>query len=772
LAHAADTKSVDRGARRLKLVTLTATAVAAPSAIAGVAIQSVLWTNVGWTAAALGAATALACAARRTSDPDPGAWRLLVWAAIAWFAGQCCWDLWTLGLPLHAPADAGWLAFAVLGAIGLARVASFATERRRLLAESIPVVAATGALIAALLHDDIVASSLGAVDRWTALAYPITYAAVPVVVAQVLLAGRIRIDRRPDLILICLGVVIQAVGFTLWAPKLLNQTYVVGGLLDAAWTFGLLLIAAGALLHGALRTPVLEAERERSFATVLPGVMFVALVMCLLVGSLSGWALGPLVILEGGALAVGALIGIRIAALSRDQGRLLESERKTRTALQQAADELTHIALHDPLTKLPNRSLFIDRTTHALAGARRNGTWTAVLVLDVDDFKRVNDVFGHSTGDELLCDLAMRLSTVVRPGDTVARFGGDEFTVLCPGLVNERHAVRVARRITQSLEKPFAIAGRELHASASLGIAFSAAGDGDAEALVRDSDTAMYRAKERGRGGYEVFDEAVRERVITRLRTEDALRHALERGELRLAYQPFVSLIDKRVLGFEALLRWDSPELGAIGPAEFIPIAEQSGLMGQIGAWVLDEACGEMAELRRQHPGLDLEVAVNLSARQVLDPALPRVVRKALRDHDLPAGALALEITESDLIEDGESVMESLTELRALGVRLMLDDFGTGFSSLGYLKRFPVDALKIDRSFVDGLGVDPGDRAIVAAIIAVAEALELGVIAEGVESDAQADELIQLGCSVAQGFRYAQPTFEPASLLAGNAVLA
>jgi EAL domain-containing protein (putative c-di-GMP-specific phosphodiesterase class I) len=282
----------------------------------------------------------------------------------------------------------------------------------------------------------------------------------------------------------------------------------------------------------------------------------------------------------------------------------------------------------------------------------------------------------------------------------------------------------------------------------------------------------MYRAKERGRGGYELFDEAVRERVIARLRTEDALRHALERGELRLAYQPLVHLIDKRVLGFEALLRWESPELGVIGPAEFIPIAEHIGLIGQIGAWVVDEACGQLADLRRQHPGLDLEMAVNLSARQVLDPALPRVVRKALRDHDLPACTLALEITESDLIEDGESVMKSLTELRALGVRLMLDDFGTGFSSLGYLKRFPVDALKIDRSFVDGLGVDPGDRAIVAAIVAVAQALDLGVIAEGVESDAQADELIALGCSVAQGFRYAQPTFDPAALLVGDAVLA
>jgi EAL domain-containing protein (putative c-di-GMP-specific phosphodiesterase class I) len=242
---------------------------------------------------------------------------------------------------------------------------------------------------------------------------------------------------------------------------------------------------------------------------------------------------------------------------------------------------------------------------------------------------------------------------------------------------------------------------------------------------------------------------------------------------VRLAYQPLVSLIDgDRVLGFEALLRWASPELGDIPPSEFIPIAEQSGQMGELGEWVLDEACRTLAELRRCRPELDLEMAVNLSARQVLDPVLPRVVRKALREHGIPAQALALEITESDLIEDGGSVMESLAELRSLGVRLMLDDFGTGFSSLSYLKRFPVDALKVDRSFVDGLGRDGGDRAIVAAIVAVAHALQLDVIAEGVESAEQATELLELGCTIAQGFLYAQPTFEPALLLGRDALTA
>src|SRR4051794_35839191 len=462
----------------------------------------------------------------------------------------------------------------------------------------------------------------------------------------------------------------------------------------------------------------------------------------------------------------GVLIGARVAALSRRQRELLESERETRNALERAADELSQVALHDPLTKLPNRSLFLDRTTHALAAARRTGTWTAVLFLDLDDFKRVNDVFGHSTGDALLRDIAIRISCVVRPSDTVSRFGGDEFTILCQGLATEEDAVQVAQRVIAELERPFLIGGRELHAAASVGIAFSPAGGGDSEALVRDADTAMYRAKEHGRGGYEVFDEAVRARVMARLQIETALRHALDAGELALAYQPFVSLEEQRVLGFEALLRWQSPQLGAVAPADFIPVAEQSGLMQRIGAWVLDDACGKIRELRLLRPELDLFVTVNLSARQVRDPQLPRIVAQALDQHGLPASALALEFTEADMLDNAPGVRESLDALRSLGVRLMLDDFGTGFSSLGYLKRFPIDTLKIDRSFVAGLGLDDGDRAIVAAIMGVAKALQLEVIAEGVETAEQAAELTALGCVVAQGFRYAEPSFEPAAMVA------
>ena len=741
--------------------------VSIAAATAGVVLTSALWTDVAWTCAALGATTAVWRAAQRTGADDRSGWRLLAHAATAWLVGQLLWNLWSLGLPVHVAADAAWFAFVPLSAVGLTRVASIQTRGRELFYETVPVIAATGALIIALLFNDVVTSSLGQVERWISLGYPVMYAVVPVMTVQVLLADRVRVSRRPDLILIALGVAVEAIGFTLWAPRLLHQTYVVGHVLDLSWTIGLLLITLGALLHNE-RMPALEAGGERRFATLLPGTLFVALLGLLLLGTVLDWAIGIRLVLEGGSLGVGMLIGARIAALSRRQTELLASERRTRTALERTADELSHVALHDPLTKLPNRSLFIDRAVHALAAALRTGTWTAVLFLDVDDFKRVNDVFGHTTGDALLRDIAMRLACVVRPTDTVARFGGDEFTILCPGLVNERHAIRVAERVIDALHEPFVIGGRELHTAASVGIAFSTAGASNAEALVRDADTAMYRAKERGSGNYEVFDETVRERVVSRLRIEDALRHAIDNDELRVAYQPFFCLHDQSIRGFEALLRWSSPELGEIPPSEFIPIAEQRGFMPQIGTWVLDEACAKLAELRAAHPDSDLGIAVNVSARQVFDPGLPRAVRRALQVNDLPASALALEITESDLIDDGEAVLQTLSELRALGIRLMLDDFGTGFSSLGYLKRFPVDALKIDRSFVQGLGEDDGDRAIVAAIMGVAGALELEVIAEGVETDEQALELRALGCSIAQGFRYAEPTFWPENALAAQ----
>ena len=737
-------------ARVLRSVAWVAGAGALPAALMGTAHDSVPWSNFAGTLAGVAAAAALVRAAMLTQDRDAGAWRLLAWGAVAWLVGQVFWDYYAIGAPVQIPAHGGYLLFALISAFGLARVASFGTETRTIVLESIPVVVASGAIIGAALYVPMSESQLPAVDRWIDLSYPVMYAAVPVVMAQVMLSGRLRIYRRPDLILIFLGAVTEAVAFTAWAPLLLRETYEVGTALDLVWTVGMVLITIGALLHPA-HGRMLEAARRRRFANVLPGLMLLGLLASLVFGSIYDWASWHLIILELGTLGVGALIAARMVALSREQYR--------------AAQEMKYLALHDALTELPNRTLFIDRLEHAMRAAARGGDWTAVLFMDVDDFKHVNDVFGHTSGDKLLAAVAERLGSTVRPGDTVARFGGDEFTVLCGAISDPEDATRVAYRITRALAEPVLVGERELHVNVSIGIALAHAGAGTAESLVRDADTAMYRAKSQGRGLVEVFDEAVRERLLERLRIEDALRHARNAGELKVAYQPLVRMSDQRILGFEALMRWESATLGPVSPAVFIPIAEQSGQILTLGAWVLERSCTDIAVLRDAHPEADLEVAVNISGRQLLDPGLTEVVRRALDVSGLPAQALALEITESALVDEAQHVRVMLCELRAMGVRVLLDDFGTGFSSLAYLKRFPVDALKIDQTFVAGLLTDPEDRAIVSAIIGIAEALDLDLIAEGVETEPQATELGRLGCEIAQGFHYGRPTLEPAGVL-------
>jgi diguanylate cyclase (GGDEF)-like protein/PAS domain S-box-containing protein len=434
-------------------------------------------------------------------------------------------------------------------------------------------------------------------------------------------------------------------------------------------------------------------------------------------------------------------------------------------------DDIRHQALHDPLTGLPNRVLFSDRLEHALSSLRRRPMEVAVLFLDLDHFKLVNDSLGHQAGDELLRAVAPRLSAVIRPTDTVARFGGDEFGILLEDVSTEVQAAEVAERVAASFARPFVLAGAEHFVTASIGIAVTDEPGTSAGALIRDADAAMYRAKDRGRARYELFDEVMRARAIARLRLENELRHAVDGSELRLHYQPIVTLRDGSIDGFEALLRWEHPERGLVGPDEFIPVAEECGLIEPIGRWVLEEACGQAARWQRLRPdGPPLEVSVNLSARQVSQRDFPEVVGEVLRRTDLEPPCLALEITESVLLEESEVPAGVLRALRAMGVRLVLDDFGTGYSSLGYLKRLQLDALKIDRSFVDGLGTEPEGTAIVHAVVGMGRALSLSVIAEGVETDGQVAALRRLGCDRAQGYWFAAPapSEEAGALLEGD----
>ena len=425
---------------------------------------------------------------------------------------------------------------------------------------------------------------------------------------------------------------------------------------------------------------------------------------------------------------------------------------------QVSEDLLAHRANHDSLTGLPNRVLFLEFLALALVRSNRDRSTVAVLFLDLDRFKYINDGLGHEAGDELLREIANRLRDAMRPSDVIARFGGDEFTVLCDGLDPSRaeeQAREISRRLLDVIELPVTIEDEDRRLSASLGIALVSE-DSTAESLLRDADAAMYQAKQNGKARWEIFDDHMRSTMNDRLDLERQLERAIERNEFRLFLQPIVDLTNGRCVGAEALLRWQNPEVGLVSPDAFIGLAEESGLIIPIGEWALAEACRTVA--RWEQVGLlepDFTMAVNLSARQVAQSELADKVRAVIERNGSTASRICLEITESVLME--ESSVEVMAALKDLGVRLSIDDFGTGYSSLGYLKRFPVDSVKVDRSFVDGLGTDAEDSAIVAAVVSLGHALGLSVVAEGVETSGQLQALLALGCDRAQGYWFSGP---------------
>jgi diguanylate cyclase (GGDEF)-like protein/PAS domain S-box-containing protein len=417
--------------------------------------------------------------------------------------------------------------------------------------------------------------------------------------------------------------------------------------------------------------------------------------------------------------------------------------------------EIRYQAAHDSLTGLPNRAMFLDRLGEALDGHTGE---VAVVLLDIDNFKLVNDSLGHGAGDELLVQIAPRLRRALRPGDMIARLGGDEFVILLEQITDERAASLVAERVVAAFEGPFNLTAGEHFAKASLGIAIASRAGRTPATLIRDADAALYQAKGKGRGRFEIFDQAMRERTVERLSVENDLRRALERDELHVAYQPIVSLVDGSIVAVEALLRWRHPERGLIGPTEFIPVAEESGAIEPIGRWVLDTACAQAARWHAARPdSRPLGISVNLSVRQFMQRDLDATVADILDTAGIDPSSLCLEITESVLLEEPDSVSETIKRMARLGVRFVLDDFGTGYSSLAYLSGLPIDGLKVDGSFVRRLGSNVRSTAITTAIVKMAHALTLEVIAEGVETGRQINALVDLRCELAQGFYFHKP---------------
>ena len=431
--------------------------------------------------------------------------------------------------------------------------------------------------------------------------------------------------------------------------------------------------------------------------------------------------------------------------------------RSIRYAVERKALEMqtAHKALHDPLTGLPNRDLFHDRLTHAVTRAKRHQSLIGVMFLDLDRFKPINDTLGHAVGDKMLIALAQRLEDGLRGSDTPARFGGDEFVVLCEDVADEQHVVAIAERLQRAIAEPFMIDEHELTVTSSMGVVVTDGRDQSAGELIRNADAAMYRAKHQG-VPYEVFDEGMRTRVRARARIESDLARAVDEREFRLLYQPQVNLSSGEIVGLEAMIRWDHPERGVIEPSEFMWLAEETGLITRIGEWALRQSCLQ-ARAWQVRNGRPLRVTVKLSARQHRDPDLVDLVERVLTETRTQPGALCLEITESVAVDDAESALLTLNRLRELGVRLSIDEFGTGNSSLGSLKRFPLDMLKLDRSFVLGLATDPEDLAIVTAVIDLAHSMGLETIADGVETKDQVAALRELGCETGQGRYFARP---------------
>jgi diguanylate cyclase len=610
--------------------------------------------------------------------------------------------------------------------------------------------------------------SLAASGKLLTLAYPIMDVVLVFIVFRALLFGRVN---QPFHKLLALALGAMFLSDFVYDLLVRRNQYATGNAVDALFLLEYVLIGAAALhpsmAQAVTPTPQQKANiyvRENDGRRRIPVVAFAGFVppSLLLVAICLGASVN-VPVLSGICIAVFALIYLRLMWLIgtitgqtseiEAHARALEASLRQREALE---SDLRHLAFHDELTGLANRALLHDRVEQALASAQRTGQTVALCFGDLDGFKTVNDTLGHHVGDSVLVRASRLLTSIVRPGDTVARLGGDEFAVLMVDVGRPDAAVDFAHRVVAVLRDAPDFEGTQVGLSISVGVAYGEPGK-TTEQLLSEADSAMYEAKETGKNRVEVFRSSMRSRMLERLDLTSGFRWALGRSEFFLEYQPIVSLADQRLVGFEALVRWNHPRLGEVEPLRFIPIAEETGFIVPLGRWVLVEACEQLAAWSTES-GQPLTLSVNLSRRQLISPHLTDEVRTALALSGVDPHQLMLEVTESVLMEDPLRATQALSDLRSLGIRIAVDDFGTGYSSLSHLQRFPVDVLKIDKSFIDPLALQsPESSALVTAIIGLAGTLGLDVIAEGIEHQSQLHRLVELGCHRGQGFLMARP---------------
>ena len=724
--------------------------------------------NLGLTAVPL--VVAVTCIRRglRLSGPLKASWVLLGASCAAWGIGQTIWTIYETGLGREVPfpswADAGYLAAVPLAVAGLlvmpAAAQSMAGLARNILDGVMVALALFCTSWILVLGPLFAAGGENLLSTILGLAYPVgDVVTITMLIFALLRARQGGEAARQPLYLIGLGLTGIALADSGFVYLTSQTSYTSGSLIDIGWFagFAVLFVAARRPERPA---PTAEDEGGLRFVSSLsvPYTPVVVMATTVLFQHLRGKGLDGTATFT--AMAVLLLIVLRQVLTLRENLALvrnLEDRVEQRTAdHKQLQEELAHQAFHDSLTGLANRALFKDRVEHALTRLQRRRRPLAVFFLDLDRFKAINDSFGHASGDALLIAVSRRLRDCVRAEDTVARLGGDEFAVLVENLASESEVRIVADRVKEAFRDPIEIDGRELAVAASIGIALSEAGAETADDLLRNADLAMYRAKAAGGGARQYIPE-MHAGMIDRLELESDLRQALARQQLYLVYQPIIDLQSGRVSGAEALLRWQHPTRGVVSPADFIPVAESSGMIVPIGEWVLRQACRDARRWDQIPGGEALSVSVNLSGRQLQTSELPSMVPQALLEAGLAPGRLTLEMTESVLIERTDETLALLHELRRMGVRLAIDDFGTGYSSLSYLHRFPVDVVKIDRSFIESLTGEADETSLVGSIIRIGQGMRVTTVAEGIEDAAQLRALERLGCDNGQGFHFARP---------------